>query len=355
MKWLKLILILGCLSLISCLEAEVHSPEDMIADMCRSGSFGGTIIRCVNSQGSLQSQNRTPINSESRALFVFTEPGDYSSNFALADETVRAIANNVQSNFRPLLRQVMINLVVGQIKMLINTQGKKYDVIYFARTNESWTANGFTRAIENVVRNHSTVDMFLLVHGGRSSLSLSPNLQTKVTDVDLNSIQNNLSLAARNRVRSIFLTACYAASPAYGSNSIAMKLVTLFPKAMTYGSSGVNYGPIHRDMMAFEFYYKNWMFSHAIGLGNQVLSKNIKDGKERTELHMPVISVKGQARYAGFSKTKKEIIRITPLRLNYYLIQNSKAGIFYNQKWDSNITTINTEKANDAVATIQYL
>lgn len=355
MKWLKILLILGCLSLVSCLEAEVHSPEDMLSETCKAGVYGETIIRCVNSSGSLQSQKMTNIKVESRALYVFVEPGDYNSNLALADETMRAVANNVPRIFRPLLRQVMINLVVAQFKTLMNTQGKKYDVIYFARSNEYWTPDGFVKSIENVVRNHSTVDLFLFVHGGRSSIYLNPDLQSRVTDVDFNSIQYNLTYAARNRVRSIFMTACYAGAVSSDSKySIASKLVTVFPKAMAYGAQGVNYGPIHRDMMAFEMYYKNWMFTNAVELGNRVLSKNIKNGQERTLLHMPVFSIKGQARYLGARKSRREIVRIEPLRLNPYIIHNAKAGFFYNQKWDSNITTLNTEKASDAPAPILF-
>jgi hypothetical protein len=352
-SWLKLALLLCCVNLVSCLEAQVHSPEDMISEMCQAGSYNGTIIRCVNSNGTLQSRLKTEIKTESRALFVFAEPGDYASNAALGDETVRAIAQNVPSMFRPLLRQVMINLVVGHQKMLMDTQGKKYDVIYYARSNQYWNASGFVTGLENVIRNHTTVDLFLLVHGGRSNISLNPNLQTKVTDVDLDTLNHRLSTEARSRVRAIFLTACYAAEKNYlSSHSITSKLVSIFPKAMTYGSKGVNYGPIHRDMMAFEFYYKNWMFTSAVSLGNQVLTKNIRNGQERTQLDMPVFSVRGQGRYFGIQKTKREIIKITPLRLNSYVINLSKAEFFYNKKWDAKITTINENSATDAAAPV---
>ncbi len=355
MNWLKLLLLLGSLSLVSCLEAEIHSPDDMIADLCRGGSYGQTLIRCINSDGQLQSQLRNPINLESRALFVFIEPGDYASNAALRDEALKAVATGIDTKFRPLLRQVMINLVVGHQKMLIDQVGKKYDVIYYARTNQRWSATGLLKAMENVVRNHSTVDMLLAVHGSRSALTINSDLQTRVTDVDFSTLQSRLSPEARGRVRSIFMTACYAGQRAFGADfSIAEKLVSIFPKAIAYGSQGVNYGPVHRDLMAFEYYYRNWTFTSAIDLGNRVLSTKIKDGTPRTELSMPVLSVMGQGRFAGFKKSSRELIKIPALKLNPYVIQLAKAQVFRNQTWDSSIVSLNANKATDALSLVYF-
>jgi hypothetical protein len=355
MKFLKLLLVVSALNLVSCLDAEIHAPDDSVSELCKVGNYGGTVIRCINSAGQLQSQNTSKIGLESRALFVFIEPGDYSSNLALQDETLRAVSSGVDHRFRPILRQVMINLIVGHQKMLLNQVGKKYDLIYYARTNERWTANGFLSAMENVIRNHTTVDMLLAVHGARSNLAINPDLQTLVSDYDLNSIQSKLSVQARSRVRSIFLTACYAqeASSNYRM-SISAQLTKVFPNAITYGSKGINYGPVHRDLIAFEYYYRNWNFSSAINLGNYVISKNIKDGQPRQRLSMPVFSVKGQARYMGFKKSRTEIIRIPALALNSTISAMSHAYLNYNQISDAHITSLNKNTAQDSLAKVIF-
>lgn len=356
MKWLKILLLLSTLSLVSCLEAEIHSPNDMVNDMCSAGVYGQTLIRCVNGNGVLSSQLSNNVEKNSRALFVFIEPGDYSSNLAMQDEALRAVSNGIETRFRPILRQIMINLVVGHQKMLMDQVGKKYDVIYYARTNERWSSRGFVDAIENVTRNHSTVDMLLAVHGGQSSLSLNSDLQTRVTTVDLNSLHSRLSVEARNRVRAIFLTACYSGRARDTvSTSVAEELVSIFPKAMTYGSQGVNFGPVHRDLMAFEYYYRGWGFTSAVWLGNQVLTKNIKDGQPRTKLSMPVFSVKGRARYMGFTKSRREIIKIPALNVNSYTTSLAYAYIYKRVSNEVNIQSLNTDTGPDQKALVYKL
>lgn len=346
----KLSLILLPFALWACTSGvEIHAPDDGIISLCAQGSIGSTRISCATPGTRIASaaQGNT-------ALIVFIEPGDYNSNLAQADESVRLVANSIPGEFagiKPHLRQIMINLAVGHLRFLVNTYGYRYDHIYLLRSDVAWSASSMALAFKNVLTYNKTVDILLQIHGSPGAVALNSTLSSKMTIADLNNMKSTLSLAQRERVRSIINTSCYSASSAYYSgivSSFAQSLVSLFPRATTYGGYGINYGALHRDIVSFENYYaRGWDFYYtASGFSNLVMTRTIASGYSapRATLPFPVFTVKGQARYLGFTKTQWQTVKLPALSFTGYQHDASRAYLFYGAS--SGNTTIYTRYAD---------
>lgn len=360
----KLSLLIVAAAITGCsTDAEIHSPDDGIISLCAAGSLGASRVSCVTPGKRIASaaQGNT-------ALVVFIEPGDYNSIAAQQDESVRLVANSIPSQFsgiKPYLRQIMINLAVGHLKFLVGTYGSRYDHIYLLRSDVAWSASSLALALKNVLTYNKTVDLLLQVHGSPGAVALNSGLSSRMTVADLNNMKATLSLTQRERVRSIFNSACYSAANAYVSgvtSSIAASLVSLFPRATTYGGYGVNYGAIHRDMVNFENYYaRGWDFYYSSGtFTNSVMTRTIASGYSatRTTLPFPVFSVKGVARYIGFSKTEWQTVKLPALSFVGSQHDASRAYLFVGSA--SGNTTVATRFADrfaetDLRAPLSYL
>ncbi len=327
----KLVLLILTGSLAACTsDVELHAPEDGIIAACSQGSISSTRISCVTPYTKIASaaQGNT-------ALIVFIEPGDYNSNLAVADESVRVVASSIPSDLtqiKPFLRQIMINLSVAHINYLVRTYGSRYDHIYFLRSDVAWSAGAVALAFKNVLTYNKTVDVLLQLHGSPGAVALNSTLSTKMSVADLNNMKSSLSLTQRERVRSIFNTACYSAQYGYYNgiySSIAQSLVSVFPRATTYGNYGVNYGAIQRDMVNFENYYaRGWDFYYSSGyFANLVMTRSIASNYSapRSTLPFPVFSIKGQARYLGFTKTEWKNVQLPALSFSTYQQDSSRA------------------------------
>lgn len=319
---------IGCSS-----DVEIHAPEDAISESCLQGKIHNTAISCLTPREKIASDATGEV-----ALVVFIEPGDYSSNMATQDENVRLVANSIPSDIsriKPFLRQIMINLSVAHLRNLIETHGSRYDHIYFFRSDVNWDTSSVALALKNVLTLNKTVDILMQVHGSQGAIALDPNLQVKITVADIQGMKDVLSKVQRDRVRAIFNSACYSASyPDVGTSSIAKSLVDLFPRSVSYGSFGVNYGPLHRDMVGFESYYaRGATVSSAVDFGNLVLTKMISGAytHARNKLNFPVFSIKGQARYFGFRKTEWQTVKLPALAFPESEHWKSYAFMFYGQ------------------------
>lgn len=331
----KLVVLLFPFALYSCTsDVEIHAPDNGIISLCSQGMIGNTRVSCATPGTRIASaaQGNT-------ALIVFIEPGDYNSNIAQADESVRIVANSIPADFagiKPHLRQIMINLAVGHLKFLVNTYGSRYDHIYLLRSDVAWTASSMALTFKNVLTYNKTVDILLQIHGSPGAVALDSSLSRRMTVADLNNMKSTLSLAQRERVRSIINTACYSASNGYYSgvySSIAQSLVSLFPRATTYGGYGINYGAIHRDMVTFENYYaRGWDFYYSASyFSNLVMTRTIASGYSapRSTLPFPVFTVRGQARYFGFTKTEWQTVKLPALSFTGAQHDASRAYLFY--------------------------
>lgn len=351
----KITLLLFATVLTACsADIEIHSPEDGIISLCNTGSLSNTRVSCITPGERIASyaQGNT-------ALVVYIEPGDYNSNLAIADESVRVVANSIPNeyaNIKPYLRQIMINLAVSHIRYLVTTYGSRYDHIYIFRSDTVWTPSAITLALKNVLTYNKTVDLMLQVHGNPGSLALNSTLTNRLTVADINNMKNTLSVTQRDRVRSIFNTACYSA--VYGNyggiySSVAQSLVNVFPRATTYGDYGVNYGAIHRDAVAFENYYaRGWDFYYSAGsFSNTVMTRTIASSytATRTTLPFPLFSIRGVARYVGMTKTEWQTIKLPALSFTGYQHDSSRAYLHYGSA--SANSTISTRFADRTAET----
>jgi hypothetical protein len=174
---------------------------------------------------------------------------------------------------------------------MLEVNGKKYGRIYLVRSDVE-SKSLFLNSLGRITSAHNKVDVLLAIHGGVGSWQLSPDLRTNLTGNELVSFATSqLTLAQRNKVRAVFSTACYAAS---GSLPMTSAVTQAFPSSVTYGSLGINWGPMHRDFTAFEAYYAGRGFSDSVvNMGNYVLTKNTATGGPRSHLNFPTVLGRG--------------------------------------------------------------
>lgn len=327
LRKLKTVLFFAAISSfgLSCsVNVEYEAPRDQIADMC-SGTFVNTPSTCVDSN---ITSMYIPVQNNN-ALILVTEPGYIDATAS----NLAALKNTFPPALAPHFRTLQNNILSAYISKMLQVSGQKYGRIFLVRSNTE-SKSLLLETIKRATNAHNKVDLLLAIHGNRGSWLLDPNLSENYA---LNSSQlvsfanSQLTQTQRNKIRAVFSTACYGDSPTYYPYympSMSAAISQVFPYSVTYGSTGVNWAPMHRDFTAFEYYYSgNPFYAGILYMGNYVLNYDASTGAARTALNFPTILGRGCWSNGLWTDCANQAINMGSFEMNSYMVSESNARI----------------------------
>jgi Stigma-specific protein, Stig1 len=261
----------------------------------------------------------------SAALVLVVEGGSADANAT----NLQALKANLPPELVPYFRTLHGDVVAGYLSKLLQDGGKKYGRIYLVRSSTE-SKSLLLGTLVQATALHAKVDLILAIHGSPSNWSFSPDLNTLLWGDELVAWASaNMTLGMRNKVRAVFSTACYSDTPASPFLlSMTGAIVTAFPAALTYGSAGVNWVPIHRDFHAFERWYGGDSVSGAVSIANWSVRNNVISNQPRSQARLPTVLGTGCAQlvdFLGISYTRCEdqTISLGSLGTTPYMLEGS--------------------------------
>ncbi len=256
-----------------------ETPGDHFADVCKSRKWRRMDVDCGDKVRDTKFRG-------GKALVLFVEPGEYDYNGAVVG---MGIMSGLPSELQPHFRVIVSNMMFAAMDRVFETGGSKYTQIYVARSQDM-AKEKLLSSLKAALSRHDSVDAFFSAHGapGRMITDRLGREQLTVQDLDTWA-KRDLSYGERRRFRTLFTTLCYFSSGEWSyseengysrGKSVMSGFTEQFPRLNTYGSYDINYGPLHRDVPAFQSYYaKGAVFVDAVEQGNHLLERQYIDDK----------------------------------------------------------------------------